>query len=146
MLRVLGAVQKREVKTTQNLSIIVLFFVICWIPLYTINTIQKFCKDCIVPEGLLDVFIILSHLNSSFNPFLYAYHLKDFRKALGRLIRGIEVSKISPRLPTEVRRKLTNGVQTGANADDHHFGAEFHNFLFIDGEDGGNEPKKETAF
>nr|XP_029717466.1 5-hydroxytryptamine receptor 2B-like [Aedes albopictus]XP_029717467.1 5-hydroxytryptamine receptor 2B-like [Aedes albopictus]XP_029717468.1 5-hydroxytryptamine receptor 2B-like [Aedes albopictus] len=86
MLRVLGAAQKREVKATQNLSIIVLFFMICWIPLYTINCIVAFCRDCTIPPTLMFFCIILSHLNSAVNPLLYAYHLKDFRAALKNLI------------------------------------------------------------
>ncbi|XP_065075059.1 uncharacterized protein AdoR isoform X2 [Ochlerotatus camptorhynchus] len=86
MLRVLGAAQKREVKATQNLSIIVLFFMICWIPLYTINCIVAFCRDCQIPPFLMLFCIILSHLNSAVNPLLYAYHLKDFRAALRNLI------------------------------------------------------------
>ncbi|XP_017055812.1 uncharacterized protein LOC108097792 [Drosophila ficusphila] len=82
MLRVLGAARKRDVKATQNLSIIVLFFMICWIPLYTINCIKAFCPSCYVEPQLTLFCIILSHLNSAVNPVLYAYHLKDFRAAL----------------------------------------------------------------
>ncbi|XP_054086783.1 uncharacterized protein LOC105217295 [Zeugodacus cucurbitae] len=96
MLRVLGASRKRDVKATQNLSIIVLFFMICWFPLYTINCIKAFCPDCQVPGKLTLFCIILSHLNSAGNPVLYAYHLKDFRLALKNLllkIMGIEVEQ-----------------------------------------------------
>lgn len=86
MLRLLNsAAQKREVKATQNLSIIVAFFMICWIPLYTINCINAFCKQCFINESVIYFGIILSHLNSAINPLLYAYHLKDFRGALLRL-------------------------------------------------------------
>jgi hypothetical protein len=86
MLRMLGPAQKREVKATQNLSIIVLFFIICWIPLYTINCVQAFCQDCIIPLELTNFCIILSHANSAVNPLLYAYHLRDFRAALKSLL------------------------------------------------------------
>lgn len=86
MLRVLGAARKRDVKATQNLSIIVLFFMICWIPLYTINCVKAFCPECYVHPKLTFFCIILSHLNSAVNPILYAYHLKDFRQALKNLI------------------------------------------------------------
>ncbi|XP_012262984.2 adenosine receptor A2b-like [Athalia rosae] len=82
MLRLLGAAQKREVKATQNLSRIVIFFILCWFPLYTINCVKAFCPDCEVSSFLLNFCIILSHLNSAGNPILYAYHLKDFRAAL----------------------------------------------------------------
>ncbi|XP_017038088.1 uncharacterized protein AdoR isoform X1 [Drosophila kikkawai] len=86
MLRVLGAARKRDVKATQNLSIIVLFFMICWIPLYTINCIKAFCPQCYVHPKLTLFCIILTHLNSAVNPVLYAYHLKDFRAALKNLL------------------------------------------------------------
>ncbi|XP_003705802.2 adenosine receptor A2b [Megachile rotundata] len=82
MLRLLGAARKREVKATQNLSRIVIFFIICWFPLYTINCIMAFCPGCKVNEILMNFCIILSHMNSAGNPLLYAYHLKDFRAAL----------------------------------------------------------------
>lgn len=103
MLRMLGAAQKREVKATQNLAIIVLFFIICWIPLYTINCVKAFCKDCEISQTLTNSCIILSHLNSSFNPFLYAYHLKDFRVALRSLLFGnttiLGKNRSAPSLP-----------------------------------------------
>lgn len=89
ILRMHLAQQRREVKATQNLSIIVLFFMICWIPLYTINCIIAFCSDCKIPSIYMYPFIILSHANSACNPLLYAYHLKDFRAALKQLIYNI---------------------------------------------------------
>ncbi|VVC40411.1 G protein-coupled receptor, rhodopsin-like,GPCR, rhodopsin-like, 7TM [Cinara cedri] len=85
-LRVLGAARKSEVKATQNLSIIVAFFAVCWMPLYTINCVQAFCKQCTVPMSLIHGCIVLSHLNSAVNPLLYAYHLKDFRNAFKSLL------------------------------------------------------------
>lgn len=89
MLRMLGAAQKREVKATQNLSIIVLFFMICWIPLYTINCVIAFCRQCEINETFMLMCIILSHANSAGNPILYAYHLKDFREALKNFLCGL---------------------------------------------------------
>lgn len=61
---------------------------ICWLPLYTSNTIQAFChQNCPTPSpAWLDFLIILSHINSAGSPFLYAFHMKDFRQALRRLI------------------------------------------------------------
>ncbi|KAL6264829.1 hypothetical protein P5V15_004924 [Pogonomyrmex californicus] len=86
MLRVLGAARKREVKATQNLSRIVLFFIVCWFPLYTINCVMAFCPGCEVDDFLMKFCIILSHINSVGNPLLYAYHLKDFRIALKNFV------------------------------------------------------------
>lgn len=96
MLRVLGAARKREVKATQNLSVIVFFFMICWIPLYTINCIKAFCHDCDINEKFTFFCIILSHLNSAVNPLLYAYHLKDFRAAMKAFILRMFGMEVQP--------------------------------------------------
>lgn len=77
---------RREVKKAQKLFVIVVFFMLCWLPLYTSNTILAFCKDCPMPPNLVDFLIILSHINSAGSPFLYAFHMKDFREALHKLI------------------------------------------------------------
>ena len=89
MLRMLGAARKREVKATHNLSIIVLFFMMCWVPLYTINCIKAFCPECYIHSKITLTCIVLSHLNSAVNPLLYAYHLRDFRVALKAFIYNI---------------------------------------------------------
>ncbi|KAI5632088.1 7 transmembrane receptor (rhodopsin family) domain-containing protein [Phthorimaea operculella] len=119
MLRVLGAAQKREVKATQNLAIIVFFFIICWIPLYTINAIKAFMPELDIPNPLTYVCIIVSHLNSAINPLLYAYHLKDFRAALKGLIctflgRGVPIPA-AYRPPVPLRRpdlERCNAIRT----------------------------------
>lgn len=111
MLRLLSsAAQKREVKATQNLSIIVAFFMICWIPLYTINCINAFCRECFINETLIYFGIILSHLNSAINPLLYAYHLKDFRGALVRLFtcKKEQESTFRPSQASQMQNRVTS--------------------------------------
>lgn len=80
--------RRKEVKATQNLSFIVLFFILCWMPLYTINCVQAFCTNCMVPDVIVNSCIILSHLNSAGNPLMYAYRLSDFRNAFRGLVFG----------------------------------------------------------
>ncbi|KAK7590852.1 hypothetical protein V9T40_002465 [Parthenolecanium corni] len=87
-VHILSEARRKEVKATQNLSVIVLFFILCWMPLYTINCIQAFCSECEVPTGVINSCIILSHLNSAGNPLLYAYRLSDFRSAFRSLFFG----------------------------------------------------------
>jgi hypothetical protein len=113
MLRLLNsAAQKREVKATQNLSIIVAFFMICWIPLYTINCINAFCRQCFINESVIYFGIILSHLNSALNPLLYAYHLKDFRGALLRLFtcKNEQDSYYRPSIVTQQQNRISSQI------------------------------------
>ena len=92
---------RREVKKARKLLIIVIFFMICWIPLYLSNTLEAFLISH-QPAWLVDTFIILSHLNSALNPILYAYHMRDFREAMKNFLCKCVVRKQSLR---DLRRK-----------------------------------------
>uniref|UniRef100_A0A182MQF0 G-protein coupled receptors family 1 profile domain-containing protein n=1 Tax=Anopheles culicifacies TaxID=139723 RepID=A0A182MQF0_9DIPT len=122
MLRVLRAAQNREVKATQNLSIIVLFFMICWMPLHTINCIVAFCPQCHIHAPVMLFVITLSHLNSALNPLLYAYHLKDFRAALKKLI--LSIFGITPAVPQQA--ECVNCISTLAQQQRQQHQQLFH--------------------
>jgi hypothetical protein len=78
---------KREIRAAKNLGFIIIFFFLCWFPLYTSNCIHFFVDAWQPSLPLTDFFVILSHLNSAINPLLYAYHLNDVRDALRNLVR-----------------------------------------------------------
>uniref|UniRef100_A0A182W5H5 G-protein coupled receptors family 1 profile domain-containing protein n=1 Tax=Anopheles minimus TaxID=112268 RepID=A0A182W5H5_9DIPT len=122
MLRVLRAAQNREVKATQNLSVIVLFFMICWMPLHTINCIVAFCPQCHIHAPVMLFVITLSHLNSALNPLLYAYHLKDFRAALKKLI--LSIFGIAPAVPQPA--ECVNCISTLAQQQQQQHHQIFH--------------------
>ena len=73
---------RAQLKAAQILALIVILFGVSWIPLYSFNTVKCFCPDCSVPEGVLKFLIVLSHCNSAWNPALYAWGMKDFKRAL----------------------------------------------------------------
>lgn len=77
---------KREIKATVNIFIIVLFFVLCWLPLNVMKSIRISCRSCIIPESYISYGIVLTHFNSAINPLLYAYHLRDFRHEILKLL------------------------------------------------------------
>ena len=77
-----------EARAANGIAVIVVVFVVSWLPLYTINTLLFFCPDCRVPCHLIDICIVLSHFNSVWNPALYAWGVRDFRAALRKLICG----------------------------------------------------------
>ncbi|XP_063706074.1 adenosine receptor A2a-like [Culicoides brevitarsis] len=75
----------RELQTTIVLLITVLFFVICWVPLYIIDVFFSFDSQSLsITIETINALIVLRHFNSVLNPFLYAYHMKGFKKALKR--------------------------------------------------------------
>ncbi|XP_038061662.1 probable G-protein coupled receptor No18 [Patiria miniata] len=68
-------------RTARALGIIVVLFLICWLPFVVLFPINAFC-NC-VPVKLYDASYWLAYLNSTLNPFLYGFSL-DFRRAFMR--------------------------------------------------------------
>ncbi|XP_071791005.1 probable G-protein coupled receptor No18 [Asterias amurensis] len=69
-------------RTARTLGIIVILFLICWLPFVVLFPINGFC-ECI-PGKLYEASYWLAYLNSTLNPFLYGFSI-DFRKAFRRL-------------------------------------------------------------
>lgn len=105
---------RREVKKARKLSIIVFFFMICWIPLYLSNTLEAFLISH-QPAWLVDTFIILSHLNSALNPILYAYHMRDFREAMKNFLCKCVVRRESLRDLRRKEMRIVGGKATASS-------------------------------
>ncbi|XP_039605617.1 trace amine-associated receptor 1-like [Polypterus senegalus] len=79
--------KKRETKAAKTLAIVVGAFLFCWSPIFLCYVITPFIKFS-VPLLLLQFLFWFSYTNSTFNPFIYAFFYKWFRKALKLIILG----------------------------------------------------------
>jgi hypothetical protein len=79
-------IRKSQRKATKKIAIIVAMFIAGRFALSIYNLVNSICDDCIRNKTAFDIFVVLSHLNSIVNPILYAYHLKDFRTAMLKLL------------------------------------------------------------
>ena len=78
----------RELKLAKTLGIVVLCFVICWLPFEIINVIilvDQGVTTCLV-EIIDTVACWLAYLHSSFNPLVYAFSSSEFRRAFRKLL------------------------------------------------------------
>jgi len=75
----------QEYKGCIIVGIIMLAFVICWLPFFTLvlaDTISQLVGSPIhYPEWLFELFIWLGYANSCTNPLIYTMINKDFRQA-----------------------------------------------------------------
>lgn len=78
---------KKEAKTAKTLSLIVLSFIICWLPMTISFFLFSALRDREFSEEILSFAIILSHCNSAIDPIIYAYRIKDVREALKNFLR-----------------------------------------------------------
>ncbi|VDI52999.1 adenosine receptor A2a [Mytilus galloprovincialis] len=80
----------KEVKAAKSLAVVIGVFALCWLPIHILNSISLICKgsNCIYPYKLLLAAILLSHINSAVNPFLYAIGNSQFQLAFKRMFCG----------------------------------------------------------
>ena len=71
-------------RITQTLGVIILVYLICWLPFCLSWPIQAFC-EC-VNIRFYDFTYWAAYINSTLNPILYFIINRDFREALKRLI------------------------------------------------------------
>lgn len=80
---------RRERRAVKTLGSIMLAFIICWLPFFVRYTAcePNRCNGPIAPL-IADIVFWVGYFNSMINPFLYAFHNRDFRlafkKTLGR--------------------------------------------------------------
>ncbi|XP_077173084.1 somatostatin receptor type 5 [Paroedura picta] len=85
-----GSTRRRrsERKVTRMVVVIVLVFVFCWLPFYTVNIVNLVF---ILPEvpalvGVFSCVVILSYANSCANPFLYGFLSDNFRQSFQKAL------------------------------------------------------------
>ncbi|XP_055334743.1 tyramine receptor 1-like isoform X2 [Paramacrobiotus metropolitanus] len=77
----------KERRAARTLLIVVLVFVICWLPFFVWYVVAPFCDTCPMDARTANFFLWLGFLNSSLNPIIYTIFNLDFRKAFKRIFR-----------------------------------------------------------
>ena len=79
---------KKERKVAKALSIVLLTFLVSFVPACVIIYLLNFCLscNCLLVHWLRDIQGLFVCLNSAVNPFLYAWRFPQFRKAFLKLL------------------------------------------------------------
>lgn len=85
---------KIERKATKSLVLVLLTFILCFTPACVMIYILKFCAkcNCILIHWLRDLQFVIVLLNSGINPFLYAWRMPQFKRALRKFL-GLRPSR-----------------------------------------------------
>lgn len=78
--------RKSERKVTRMVVIIVLVFVVCWMPFFITNIVNLVH---IIPENITTVYfclVILTYVNSCANPFLYGFLSENFKQSFQKVL------------------------------------------------------------
>ncbi|KAM7404314.1 hypothetical protein PAMP_011675 [Pampus punctatissimus] len=87
---------RRALKASLTLGVLLGLFFSAWLPFFITNMAQAVC-EC-VPHALFDAITWLGYCNSTMNPIIYPLFMRDFKRALGKLLPCC--SSRSPRRPS----------------------------------------------
>ncbi|CAF1075321.1 unnamed protein product [Adineta steineri] len=75
----------RERKAAKTLGIVVGMFILCWLPFFLLLPIKAWTgRD---PGIIFSICFWLGYCNSCFNPFIYAFSSREFRKAFENILK-----------------------------------------------------------
>ncbi|XP_051742488.1 somatostatin receptor type 5 [Ctenopharyngodon idella] len=99
-----------EKKVTRMVVIIVVVFVLCWLPFFMlniINVIRTLPENGII-TGVYFLTVILTYVNSCANPLLYGFLSDNFKRSFQKVLCIHRVNGISDGLPSRARLSRTH--------------------------------------
>ena len=78
--------QQREKRIFITLTYVLFSYLICWFPFYIAFDTYAWKPD-LVPAGLYSFFFWSTYVNSTLNPFIYAFTNKEFRLAFIKVLK-----------------------------------------------------------
>ena len=74
----------REKKAGRMVAILIGFWVLCWMPFFTVLTISKFKSR--VPSSVMRLFLCLMFANSAINPIVLTRYNRELKEAVKKLV------------------------------------------------------------
>lgn len=82
-----GSTRRQARKATITIAIVVGVFLVCWTPFFLCNILNPFIGYT-TPPMLIDALVWFGYVNSTLNPFIYAFMYSWFRKAVRIIVTG----------------------------------------------------------
>ncbi|XP_016296317.1 somatostatin receptor type 2-like [Sinocyclocheilus anshuiensis] len=128
-MRVGSTKRKRsERKVTRMVSIVVVVFILCWLPFYVFNvtSVTGTVPTTTVLKSTFDFVVVLGYANSCANPILYAFLSDNFKKSFQNVLclkRVGGLDEIERSDSRQDRTRMVNDVMT-----------ETHNAALLNGD------------
>ncbi len=103
---------RKERKLANSLALVLVLFVVCWLPVHIMNSLNYF-TSVKVPVVALYIGILLSHANSAINPIVYAFKVPKIKMAYKSILMKLTSSE---QKGDQNRQILDNNVSSNSNS------------------------------
>ena len=115
---------KTEAKITKTFMFMLLAFIFCYTPSLVMIYLMNLCTfcSCQAIHWFRDLSYVFIVLNSSVNPFLYAWRLPNFREAIKALFKRSPVRQLTaaiPPLPAGAERNKGTTAMTNVSSEEN---------------------------
>ncbi|KAL6458427.1 hypothetical protein MHYP_G00336570 [Metynnis hypsauchen] len=80
---------QKEHRLATSLVLVLGLFVVCWLPLFLMQTIKLYGPKIKVPPVLIYIGVFLSQANSAVNPIVYAFRIPKIKQACRKLCKRV---------------------------------------------------------
>ncbi|XP_034564100.1 somatostatin receptor type 2-like [Notolabrus celidotus] len=115
-----------ERKVTRMVSIVVVVFVLCWLPFYLFNvtSVTSSIDATSAVKSTFDFVVVLGYTNSCANPILYAFLSDNFKKSFQNVLSLKKVAGLDEIERSDSRadrsRMVNDAAVTNANLETHN--------------------------
>lgn len=118
--------RKSERKVTRMVVVIVLVFVICWLPFFTTNIVNLIHP---IPEYNTTIYfisVILTYVNSCANPLLYGFLSENFKQSFQKVLcvhkpNGVGTTNQRQQYTSNERHRQMQSIQVSQKQYSCHF-------------------------
>ena len=85
--------QRSERKAASDVSIIIVAFLLCFLPSWVVGMFRRYVSSIKVPAEFVLVTLCVFLLSSLYNPIIYSIRKREFRKGVEKVLRRIRLCK-----------------------------------------------------
>ena len=80
-------ISAKDLNVTRLLFVVVVFYVLCWLPVLIVDTTELFTGKYSFPRQVYQLYSYMVGVNSAVNPVVYAFFNREFKTEFNRIVR-----------------------------------------------------------
>lgn len=114
--------RRSERKVTRMVVVMVLVFLVCWLPFFVTNMVNLIHIIPKTNKTIYFIIVILTYLNSCANPFLYCFLSDNFKQSFQKVLCAYKPDGVN----TIGQRRVTQNISENPTQETRHLQVSNH--------------------